>query len=147
MTSPAAAAGLPGLASGVLARFGSIRARLILGFALLLALLFAVAALPLQRLEELTTRTHDIVDRRAQLAILSQRANQHAQAAAIGLLNLMQTAEREARVPLYAAMDAELAAADRAVAGLEMAMLSRMVVSDPISAPISSRRPGGIAAW
>ncbi len=102
----------------------SIRARLVLGFAVLLGLLFAVAAVPLQRLEDLTARTHDIVDRQVQLAILSQRANQHAQAAAIGLLNLMQTAQREARVPQYAAMDAELAAADRAVAGLEMAMLT-----------------------
>ena len=102
----------------------SIRARLAIGFALLLGLLFAVAALPLQRLEALTARTGDIVDRQARLAILSQRANQHAQAAAIGLLNLMQTGERAARVPLYAAMDADIAAADMAVADIEMALLN-----------------------
>ncbi|MCM2306659.1 MAG: EAL domain-containing protein [Sulfuritalea sp.] len=111
-------------------RLASISARLIIGFAVLLGLLFAVAAVPLQRLEDLTARTRDIVDRQAQLVILSQRANQHAQAAAIGLLNLMQTAERDARVPQYAAMDAELAAADMAVAGLEKAMLSPAVRTD-----------------
>ncbi|WP_310449240.1 EAL domain-containing protein [Sulfuritalea sp.] len=116
--------------SSQLLAIGSIRARLVLGFAVLLGLLFAVAAVPLQRLEDLTARTRDIVDRQAQLAILSQRANQHSQAAAIGLLNLMQTAEREARVPLYAAMDAELAAADSAVAGLEMAMLTPALRAD-----------------
>jgi len=116
--------------SGAVIGAVSIRTRLGLGFTVLLGLMLIVATVPLQRLEELTTRTHDIVDRRAQLAILSQRANQHAQAAAIGLLNLMQTAEREARVPLYAAMDAELAAADRAVAGLEMAMLTPALRAD-----------------
>ena len=116
--------------AGRLLALGSIRARLALGFAVLLGLLFAVAAVPLQRLEDLTARTRDIVDRQAQLAILSQRANQHAQAAAIGLLNLMQTAQREARVPQYAAMDAELAAADSAVAGLEMAMLTPTLRGD-----------------
>lgn len=116
--------------SNQLPAIGSIRARLALGFAVLLGLLFAVAAVPLQRLEDLTARTRDIVDRQAQLAILSQRANQHSQAAAIGLLNLMQTAERETRVPMYAAMDAELAAADSAVAGLEMAMLTPAVRVD-----------------
>lgn len=100
---------------------GSIRARLVLGFAVLLGLLFAVAAVPLQRLENLTARTRDIVDHHAQLVIHSQRANQHAQAAAIDLLNLMQTAERELRVPLYAAMDAETAAGDAAVSELEKA--------------------------
>lgn len=100
---------------------GSIRARLVLGFAVLLGLLFTVAAVPLQRLEDLTARTRDIVDRHAQLVIHSQRANQHAQAAAIDLLNLMQTAERERRVPLYAAMDAEIAAGDAALAELDKA--------------------------
>ncbi|MDP1613167.1 MAG: EAL domain-containing protein [Sulfuritalea sp.] len=109
---------------------GSIRARLALGFAVLLGLLFAVAAVPLQRLEDLTARTKAIVDHEARLVILSQRANQHAQAAAIGLLNLMQTAQRDARVPLYAAMDAELAAADMAVADLEMASLTPAIRAD-----------------
>ena len=80
---------------------GSIRARLVLGFAVLLGLLFAVAAVPLRQLEDLTARTRDIVDRQAQLVILSQRANQHAQAAA-----------------------------DSAVAGLEMAMLTPALRSD-----------------
>jgi diguanylate cyclase (GGDEF)-like protein len=112
----------PGPIPGPILGAISIRARLVIGFAVLLGLLFAVAAVPLQRLEDLTARTRDIVDRQARLVILSQRANQHAQAAAIGLLNLMQTPEREARVPQYAAMDAEIAAADVAVAGLEMAL-------------------------
>jgi len=120
----------------------SIRSRLVLGFAVLLGLLFAVAAVPLQRLEDLTARTKAIVDHEARLVILSQRANQHAQAAAIDLLNLMQTAQRDARVPLYAAMDAELAAADMAVADLEMASLTPAIRADLVRVADLRRRYG-----
>ena len=58
----------------------SIRTRLVTGFAVLLGLLFAIAAVPLQELGDLTARTGTIVDRHAQFAAHSQRANQHAQA-------------------------------------------------------------------
>ncbi len=114
---------MPEIMRNLVFRPGSIGARLVLGFAVLLGLLFVVAALPLQRLEDLTARTKEIVDRQAQLVIHSQRANQHAQAAAIDLLNLMQTTERELRVPLYVAMDAETAAGDAAVADMQKASL------------------------
>ncbi len=50
--------------------------------------------------------------------------------AAIDLLNLMQTAEREMRVPLYAAMDAEIAAGDAAVAELGKASLAPALRAD-----------------
>ncbi|MBI5898464.1 MAG: EAL domain-containing protein [Rhodocyclales bacterium] len=112
----------------------SIRARLALAFALLLGLSLALAALALGRLDDLTTKSREMVDRQAQRALLAQQANRHAQAAAIGLLSLLQTPRREDRVPLYAAMDAELAASDRGVRALgegaadsgEQAMMARV---------------------
>lgn len=108
----------------------SIRARLLLSFLVLLGLLFAVAALSLQRLEGLTTKTQEIVDYQVRRVFLAQRFNQHAQAAAINLLNLLQTAERDNRVPLYAAMDEEIAAADQAVSDLGNTMLAPDLQAD-----------------
>jgi len=105
----------------------SIRTRLILAFAVLLALLFAVAAVSLQRLEVLTATTQDIVNFQARRAQLAQRINQHAQAEAIILLNLLQTSGREERVKLYAALDEEIAASGKAVSDLDMTMLSAEV--------------------
>jgi hypothetical protein len=43
--------------------------------------------------------------------------NQHAQAEAIILLNLLQTTARDDRVKLYAALDEEIAASGKAVSG------------------------------
>ena len=98
----------------------SIRARLILAFAVLLGLLFAVAAVSLQRLDGLTASTQEIVNVQARRALLAQRINQHAQAEAIILLNLLQTTARDDRVKLYAALDEETAASGKAVSDLDM---------------------------
>ncbi len=108
----------------------SIRARLILSFSVLLALILAVTAMSLQRFEGLTDKTQEIVDYQAYRVFLAQRANSHAQAAAINLLNLLQTSEREKRVPLYAAMDAEIAASDTAVTELGKTMLTADIQAD-----------------
>ena len=87
----------------------SIRVRLILSFTALLFLLLAVAAVSLQRFQTLTGKTTSLIDDDVRLVFLAQRANQHAQAAAISLLKLLQTPERDLRVPLYAEMDNHLA--------------------------------------
>lgn len=108
----------------------SIRARLILSFLVLLGLLFAVAAVSLQRLDGLTAKTQEIVDYQVRRVLLAQRINQHAQAAAISLLNLLQTAERDDRVPLYAAIDEAIAASDKAVSDLGNTMLSPDMQAD-----------------
>jgi len=102
----------------------SIHARLILAFTVLLGLLLAVAAVSLQRLEGLTAATQEIVNFQARRALLAQRINQHAQAEAIILLNLLQTKARDDRVKLYAALDEEIAASGKAVSDLDMTMLS-----------------------
>ncbi|MBI5109824.1 MAG: EAL domain-containing protein [Rhodocyclales bacterium] len=102
----------------------SIRARLALAFALLLGLMFAVAAVTLARLDGLTAKSRELVDHQARRVRLAQQVNQQAQAAAIGLLKLLQTPRREDRVPLYAAMDANLAASDRAVRELGDGLLA-----------------------
>lgn len=96
----------------------SIRGRLILSFSVLLLLLLAVAAVSLQRFQVLTDKTGMLIDEEVRRVILAQSANQHAQAAAICLLKILQTPEREKRVPLYAEMDADNAAAQQAVAEL-----------------------------
>ncbi|MCF8178726.1 MAG: EAL domain-containing protein [Sulfuritalea sp.] len=108
----------------------SIRARLVLSFSVLLGLLFAVTTVSLQRFEGLTAKTQEIVDYQAYRVFLAQRANRHAQTAAIYLLNLLQTPDREKRVPLYAAMDAEIAASDVAVSELGKTMLPPEVQAD-----------------
>jgi diguanylate cyclase (GGDEF)-like protein len=95
--------------------FASIRARLILAFSVLLGLLLAVAAVSLQRLEVLTATTQEIVNYQARRVFMAQSMNLHAQAAAIDLLKLLQAPERDQRVPLYAAMDEEMAASAKAV--------------------------------
>jgi diguanylate cyclase (GGDEF)-like protein len=101
----------------------SIRGRLIMAFSALLVLLLTVSTLALHHFSTLTDSVHEFVDHQARLAILAERANQHAQNAAMHLLRLLQTSDREQRVPLYAAMDAALADSDAAIGGLERAGL------------------------
>lgn len=101
----------------------SIRRRLVMAFAVLLILLLAVSAVALHRFNALTAGMHEFVDHQARIAFLAQRANQHAQNAALHLLRLQQMPERDRRVPLYAAMDAALADSDAAIGGLERAGL------------------------
>lgn len=93
-----------------------IGSRLAISFAILLGLLFSVAAVSLNRLEELAQVTQTIVEVQAKRVFLAYEANHHSQAAANCLLKLLQTTDRAKRVALYADMDAELATADEAVA-------------------------------
>jgi len=92
----------------------SIRARLALAFALLLGLLLLVGVVALQRLDALTATAGQLVDRQAHEARLARQLSGHAQDAALRLLTLLQTPRRDDRVPLYASMDAALAASDAA---------------------------------
>lgn len=98
--------------------FASIRARLILAFSVLLGLLFAVASVSLQRLEGLTATTQEIVNYQARRVFIAQSMNQHAQAAAMNLMRLLHTPERDKRVPLYLAMDEEMAVSGEAAMAL-----------------------------
>jgi len=99
----------------------SIRARLMWSIALLLALLVIVSALSYRGFQSLSISAHELVDRKARLALLTDRANQHAQTAANMLLRLLLTPERDARVPLYAAMDEARNANDQALRQIESA--------------------------
>ena len=94
-----------------------------MGFSLMLILLLAVSSVALDRFNTLTAGIKQFVDQQARIAFLAQRANQHAQSAALQLLRLLQTPERDKRVPLYAAMDAALADSDAAIGGLKRAGL------------------------
>ena len=101
----------------------SIRSRLILAFAVMLALLLAVSGVTVHRFSVLSARMHDFVDQQARISFLAQRANQHSQNAAIHLLRLLRSPDREQRVALYRDMDTALADSDVAIGGLERAGL------------------------
>jgi diguanylate cyclase (GGDEF)-like protein len=103
------------------AQLASIRSRLILAFSALLGLLLVLSVMASYRLETLGASMHKFVDQPARLALLAERANQHSQYAAIQLLRLLQTPERDRRIPLYAQMDAAMTASDAAIAGLTQA--------------------------
>lgn len=93
----------------------SIRGRLVASFASLLVLLFVVAAVSLNHFKTLSDKTQTLVDQQARRVFLAQRLNSQAQDAAIFLLNLLQTARRDDRVPLYLAMDESIAESNQTV--------------------------------
>lgn len=99
----------------------SIRARLISAISLLLALLIVVSALSYRGFQTISSSAHDLVDRKARLAFLSDRSNQNAQTAASILLRLLLTGEREERVALYTAMDEAMNANGQALRQIEAA--------------------------
>lgn len=97
----------------------SIRTRLIVAFSILLILLGLVAGIALQHIETLTSEMRNFVDQQARVALLAQEANQQAQQAAIQLLRLLQTSDKESRIPLYHAMDEAMAASVAAIDKLQ----------------------------
>lgn len=109
---------------------GSLRRQLIWAFALILALLFAVLTVALDRFNTLTTRMQDFVNEEARISFLADKANMHTQNAAIHLMQLLQTLRKDQRVPLYLAMDDALNNSDLAVQGLGRAYLSDKGKSD-----------------
>ncbi|HEY6896247.1 MAG TPA: methyl-accepting chemotaxis protein [Rhodocyclaceae bacterium] len=100
--------------------FGSLRvgARLALSFAVVLGLLLAVAGLALSKMDALSAVTRVIVDDQAVRVVLAEELNQHAQAAATRLLQLLVTTDKEKRIPLYGLMDAENAAVNQGLVEL-----------------------------
>ncbi|MCS7704476.1 methyl-accepting chemotaxis protein [Pseudomonas aeruginosa] len=97
----------------------SIRIRLVLTIGGLLMLLALVAGLSYRGFLSLSATANELVERQMRLAFLATQANQHAQSAAKDLLRLLLTTDREARVPMYAAMDGSLNAADQALVQFE----------------------------
>ncbi len=95
-----------------------IGTRLFASFMVLLALSLLISFVSLVQLESLRTVTQNIVDLRVRLVTLSNEANHHGLQAANYLLQLLQTEEREERIPLYAMMDKELADLGRAVSDI-----------------------------
>lgn len=106
--------------------FRSLRigTRLTISYSVLLGLLVVVAAVSLTNLAKLTSVTQTIVDVQTQRVVLAHSANQHALSAANCLLQLLQTSDREKRVALYGAMDADIAAMDAAIADIGMSLQS-----------------------
>lgn len=96
----------------------SIGARLAVAFTLMLVLLLVVAVFALLQMEQQSAVTRVIVDEQAVRVALAEELQRHAQGAALPLLQLLVTPEREQRVPLYKQMDEENAAADTALAAL-----------------------------
>ena len=97
----------------------SIRSRLGLAIGWLIVLVALVATLAFHGFQSLTATTNALVDQEARMALLATRTNQNAQTAALQLLRLLLTSDREMRVSLYASMDQTLATADQALKQLE----------------------------
>lgn len=98
---------------------GSLRLRMGVVIGLLWLLIAIVSAMAFHGFQTLASDASELVDREARLAILATRTNQHAQTAALHLLRLLLTNEREVRVQLYASMDEALNTADQALKQLE----------------------------
>lgn len=78
-----------------LARGSSIRGRILVAFSLLLLLLLTDSSVALHRFNTLTDGINEFVEQQARVAFLAQRANQYSQSAALHLLHLLQTDERD----------------------------------------------------
>lgn len=89
--------------------------RLVLSFFLILLLMVLVAALTLKQMENQLKVTKMIVDEEAYRVSLAEDLRHYAQAAAVPLLQLLVTQERDLRVPLYQKMDEQNAAADNSL--------------------------------
>ncbi|MBK6636781.1 MAG: EAL domain-containing protein [Rhodocyclaceae bacterium] len=108
----------------------SIRTRLAIAIGVLLLALFILATLSFRGFQALSDSTRELVDQQSLHAFLANRTNQHSQTAARHLLRLLLTTEREARVPLYAAMDEALAIGDQALMQLENAAREENLAGD-----------------
>lgn len=89
----------------------SLGRRLSLAFSALLALLLLIAVVAATRMQAQAGVTQAIVDGQARRLSHAEALQRHAQAAALPLLQLLVTDEREARVALYQRIDRENAAA------------------------------------
>lgn len=89
---------------GLLSRV-NIGLRLILSFTILLVLLGLIAILSLTRISSLTSANEDLVSEDLSHLMLASKADREASAAAINLLTILLTNDRNQRVPLYQAMD------------------------------------------
>jgi methyl-accepting chemotaxis protein len=101
-----------------LLRATGIGSRLTAAFTVILLLLLAVAAFALTQMNRQSAVTRSIVDEQSLRVSLAEELQRHAQGAALPLLQLLVTHDREQRVPLYAKMDAANAAADATLAKL-----------------------------
>ena len=101
-----------------LLRATGIGSRLTAAFTVILLLLLAVAAFALTQMNRQSAVTRAIVDEQSLRVSLAEELQRHAQGAALPLLQLLVTHDREQRVPLYAKMDAANAAADATLAKL-----------------------------
>ncbi len=98
-----------------------IGSRLGAAFTLLLCLLLAVAFFAKQEMEHESAVIRKIVDEQVLRLSLAESLQHHAQGAAVPLLQLLVTTEREQRIPLYKQMDDENNAADAVLTQLKTA--------------------------
>jgi diguanylate cyclase (GGDEF)-like protein len=111
-------------------RNSRISTRLMAVITVLLILLAVVAGLSFRGFQSLASSANDLVDGQVRLALLANRTNQNAQIASQYLLRLLLTADRKARLPLYAAMDDALNSADQALLQFETLALQTKVDID-----------------
>ncbi|NVK03082.1 MAG: hypothetical protein HWE12_16205, partial [Oceanospirillaceae bacterium] len=92
----------------------SLRVRLVMAFFALVAVMSLSTYLSMSFSQSASTEMRLMVEDQTRRALLAQRAAKRVQFATIQLLTLLQTPDREDRVPLYRTMDQALLSADAA---------------------------------
>lgn len=93
----------------------SLRTRLIFSFFALVAVMSLSTYLSISFSDRASAEMRSMVEDQTRRALLAQRAAKRVQFATVQLLTLLQTPERDERIPLYRAMDEALLGADAAV--------------------------------
>lgn len=96
-----------------------IGSRLAFCFSIILILLIVISVVSLARINSLSEASRQFIEEDVNQVTLAAEINIQAQAAALNLLQILLTADRENRVPLYKAMDTHNAALEKLINALD----------------------------
>ena len=96
-----------------------IGSRLAVCFSIILVLLIVISAVALSRINNMSKAANQFIDEDVKQVLLASEVNIQAQAAALNLLQILLTEERNDRVPLYKEMDTHNAALSELIDSLD----------------------------
>ena len=100
--------------------------RLMVSFGIILALLIMISLTSIMRLSEISETTETLIERDVNRVTVASKVNSEAQSAAIVLLELLSTENRDDRVPLYKVIDQHNKNLNEAIAQLERLNVSEV---------------------